>query len=301
MSAAIGLCWAMQRLNVIGTGRVGQTLARLWHERGLCQVQDLLARRTASAQQAQAFIGAGRAVASLADLREAELWLLSVPDSQVAEVATQLADTLRAGGRPVPPALVFHCSGFLPASALAPLQVLGWAAASAHPVLNFASPEAGVARFAGTPCGMEGDPAACKVLWPLFEAIGGACFEVQGEHKPLYHGAAVIASNFLVVLQAIAREAWQAAGVPADMVPRVNEALVRATLENTLALGPAGAIVGPAARGDTEVVRLQGDCVAQWHPEAGRIYREMSVLARRLATTGSTLPATDGTPPTPSA
>ncbi len=283
----------MQRLNVIGTGRVGQTLARLWQERGLCQVQDLLTRSEASAAKAQAFIGAGRVAAGLDELREAELWMISVPDSQVAEVAARLAESLRARGL-TRPALAFHCSGFLPAAAMAPLQALGWTAASVHPVLNFASPEAGVARFAGTPCGLEGDATAKDTLRPLFEAIGGECFEVQGEHKPLYHGAAVFASNFLIVLQAIGREAWQAAGVPADMVPRVNEALVRATLENTLALGPAGAIVGPAARGDTAVVQMQGDRVAQWHPEAGRIYREMSVLARRLAVTGSTLPPADG-------
>lgn len=279
----------MQRLNVIGTGRVGQTLARLWQERGRCQVQDLLARSPESAVRAQAFIGSGRVAAGLDDLREAELWMLSVPDTQVADVADRLAEALRARSQ-VRPAWVFHCSGFLPAAALAPLQALGWQAASVHPVLNFASPEAGVARFAGTPCGLEGDAAAKDTLRPLFEAIGGVCFEVQGEHKPLYHGAAVIASNFLIVLQALAREAWLASGVPPEMVPRVNEALVRATLENTLALGPAGAIVGPAARGDTAVVQMQGDRVSQWHPEAGRIYREMSVLARRLATTGTTLP-----------
>ena len=280
----------MLRLNVIGTGRVGQTLARLWQTHGLCQVQDLLARTPGSAPKAQAFIGGGRATDALDDLREADVWLITVPDTQVAEVATQLATSLRQR-QLTTSALALHCSGFLPAATLAPLQALGWQVASVHPVLNFASPEAGVARFAGTPCGLEGDAAAKQALRPLFEAIGGECFEVQQEHKPLYHGAAVIASNFMVVLQAMAREAWQAAGVPPEMVPRVNEALVRATLENTLALGPAGAIVGPAARGDTEVVRMQGDCIAQWHPEAGRIYREMSVLARRLATTGSTLPA----------
>lgn len=280
----------MLRLNVIGTGRVGQTLARLWQERGLCQVQDLMARHPDSAARAQAFIGNGWVCRNMDEMREADLWMVTVPDSQVAEVAAQLAQCLQS--RQVPPAsLAFHCSGFLPASALVPLQSLGWQAASVHPVLNFASPQAGVARFAGTPCGLEGDAHAKLTLQSLFEAIGGECFDVQPEHKSLYHGAAVFASNFMVVLQAIAREAWQSAGVPTHMIPRVNEALVRATLENTLTLGPAGAIVGPAARGDAAVVRMQGECVSQWHPEAGQIYRDMSVLARRLATTGSTLPA----------
>lgn len=279
----------MTSLNVIGTGRVGQTVARLWQQQGLCQVQDLLARSQASAAQAAAFIGAGRVASSLTELREADLWMLSVPDTQVAAVATDLAQALRARGT-VRPAIAFHCSGFLQASALGPLQALGWQAASVHPVLNFASPEAGVARFAGTPCGLEGDEAAVAALQPLFAGVGGVCFPVISEHKPLYHAAAVFASNFTVVLQAIGQEAWQAAGVPPDMVPRVHEALLRATIENTLALGPARAITGPAARGDAQVVQQQGEQVARWHPEAGRIYQDMSVLARRLAVQGSTLP-----------
>ena len=279
----------MRRLNVVGTGRVGQTLARLWHAQGLLHVQDLLASRPERAAAAQAFIGSGRVAHRLDEFRPADLWMLTVPDTQIGSVAAELAQALLASGQAAP-ALVFHCSGFLPAAALAPLQALGWAAASVHPVLSFASPEASVARFAGTPCGVEGDLAAIEHIRPLFEAIGGQCFEVHSEHKPLYHGAAVMASNFLVVLQAMAREAWQAAGVPAALVPQVNEALVRATVDNTLALGPARAIVGPAARGDTQVVQQQGDCIAHWHPEAGCIYREMSVLARRLAVTGRTLP-----------
>ena len=280
----------MTTLNVIGTGRVGQTLAHLWQRQGLCQVQDLLPRSEASAAKPAAFTGAGRVAASLAALREADLWMLSVPDTQVAAVAAALAQALRAKGA-LRPAIVFHCSGFLQACALAPLQALGWQAASVHPVLNFASPEAGVARFAGTPCGLEGDEAAVAALQPLFAGVGGVCFPVISEHKPLYHAAAVFASNFATVLQAIGQEAWRSAGVPQDMVPRVHEALLRATVENTLALGPARAITGPAARGDTQVVQAQGEHVARWHPEAGRIYQDMSVLARRLAVQGSTLPS----------
>ena len=275
------------RLNVIGTGRVGQTRAHLWQREGLCEVQDLLSRHPGRTASAARFIGAGRVATDMSDLCEAELWMISVPDAQVAQVAAGLARQVREHSWQRAP-VVFHCSGFLPAAALAPLQALGWQAASAHPVLNFASPETGVTQFAGTPCGLEGQAAALAVLRPLLQAIGAVCFDVTEASKPLYHGAAVIASNFLIVLQALAREAWAEAGVPAELVPQVNAALVRATLDNTLKLGPAGAIVGPAARGDTEVVERQGACVAQWHAEAGEIYRTMSVLARRLAVTGST-------------
>ncbi len=282
-------------LNVVGCGRVGQTLARLLHERGLCQVQDLKARSPESAHRAASFIGAGQAVDTLAAMRPAELWMLSVPDTQVQAVASELATVW-----PGPPGhrtpMAFHCSGFLQAAAMAALGGRGCTLASVHPVLNFASASTGVAQFPGTPCGIEGEATALDILRPLLEGIGGRCFAVQSEHKALYHAAAVFSSNYLVVLQAIAREAWLAAGVPQELLPDVHAALLQATVTNTLALGPAGAITGPAARGDTAVVHQQGERVHQWHPEAAAIYRQMAVLARRLAVRGHTTPEDSNTP-----
>lgn len=289
----------MIRLNVIGCGRVGTTLATLLQREGVCQVQDLFSRTPETARAAAQFIGAGAAVAQMADMRPAEVWMLSVPDAQVAAVAGELS--LSAGSLTPPhgraPA-VFHCSGFLPASALGALQTVGWQAASAHPVMNFANPAQCVSQFRGTPCGLEGDEAAAAVLHELLTAIGGECFAVPTESKPLYHAAAVFSSNFMAVLQAIAQEGWAAAGVPEALMPRIHAALLRGSVDNLLALGPAKAITGPAARGDAAVVAAQGAQVSQWHPEAGEIYRAMSVLARRLATTGFTLSPVDvGLPP----
>lgn len=275
----------MLKLNVIGCGRVGTTLAALLQHGGLCQIQHLYSRTAASAHHAARFIGAGSVVTQLADLQAAPVWMLSVPDSQVAMVAQELAAL--APGHPQPPT-VFHCSGFLSANSLSALQALGWQAASAHPVLNFADPAQCVAQFQGVPCGLEGDAPATNLLNSLLSGIGGRCFPVSSDAKPLYHAAAVFSSNFMAVLQALAREAWREAGVPEAHIPVIHQSLLQGSVQNLLALGPAKAITGPAARGDMRVVNAQAGVVTQWHPEAGEIYRQMSVLARRLAATGST-------------
>ena len=283
----------MKTLNVIGCGRVGQTLARLWQQQGLYAVQDLHARSIASAAQAAQFIGSGRPVADLAGMRPADVWMLTVPDAQVAAIAAELAQVVPAtdpagtADTMATQPIAFHCSGFLAAAVLEPLRERGWKIASAHPMLNFASPETGVRQFAGTPCGLEGDGLAVTVLISALTEVGGECFTVSSEFKPLYHAGAVFSSNFMVVLQGIACDAWRAAGVPDRMLPRLNAALLQSTVTNVVNLGPAQALTGPAARGDSAVIEAQGEIVAKWNPLAGEAYRTLSLLARRLAQSGT--------------
>jgi predicted short-subunit dehydrogenase-like oxidoreductase (DUF2520 family) len=271
--------------NVIGCGRVGQTLAALLHQQGQVQVQDMYSRSLSSAEQAAKFVGAGQPVADLADMRAADVWLLSVPDAQVAAAAQGLAE---AQGAKLVGAIVFHNSGFLSAEELQPLQALGCHVASAHPVLNFASPDTGVRQFAGTPCGLEGDAKALAWLHTALTAIGGRCFEIASADKPLYHAAAVFSSNFTVVLQGIAQDAWRSAGVPPELMRPLTEALLKSTVDNVLAMGPAQALTGPAARGDTAVVQAQGEVVTQWSAPAGEVYKTLSELAALLKKDGQT-------------
>ena len=49
----------MQRLNVIGCGRVGQTMARLLFEKKQVNLQDLHSRHVSNAEKAAHFLGAG--------------------------------------------------------------------------------------------------------------------------------------------------------------------------------------------------------------------------------------------------
>ena len=276
---------ALPTLNLIGAGRVGQTLAHLWTRHAVLQVQDVLTRSTARAQAALDFIApgasSGRALAHIADMRAADIWLLAVPDAQIAACAQDLAR--HAGQRGDASALAFHCSGAQSAELLMPLRDMGWSLASAHPVLSFASAQTAVAQFAGTPCALEGDAAACDTLRPLFTAIGGACFGVRSQDKVLYHAAAVLGTNFAPVLQALAEEAWRASGMPDALVLRLRERLLRNAVDNIVALGPQKALTGPAARGDHAAIARQADVVAAWDPQAAAAYRALSDLALRMA------------------
>jgi predicted short-subunit dehydrogenase-like oxidoreductase (DUF2520 family) len=274
----------LRSLNLIGGGRVGRTLARLWHASRTFQVQDVLTTSSASAAQAVEFIGAGRPVSALAEMRAADLWMLAVPDREIAVAAMQLAQA--AQDRGMKPALAWHCSGALSSATLAPLRALGWPVASAHCILSFAAPASAVQQFAGTPCGLEGDAPVLQTLQASFTAIGAECFTVAAQDKMLYHAAAVFATNFLPVLQVLANDLWRDSGVPAAMLPRLSADLLRHAVENVMTLGPAAALTGPAARGDRALVQAQGEAVAHWDADAGDAYRALSRLALRIARDG---------------
>lgn len=278
-------------LNLIGGGRVGQTLARLWHLQNTFAVQDVLTTSLASAQSAVDFVGAGKAVTHMHAMRNTEVWMLAVPDAQVATVARSMAAQLQH----MPPAIVFHCSGALDASALEPLATLGWKVASAHCILSFASAATALDQFPGTPCALEGDAAACATLHTAFTAIGARCFPIHSQDKVLYHAAAVFATNFLPVLQALAEDAWKATGVPEVLLPSLRSSLLANAVANIQRLGPAGALTGPAARGDVAAIARQAQAVTQWDPQAGTAYEALSALALRMANASRDTTATPAT------
>ncbi|CAD9223559.1 conserved hypothetical protein [Burkholderia cenocepacia] len=272
----------MSRLTIVGAGRVGKTLGNLIVANRVVDVGQIYDRDIACARAAVAFVGAGRPVDDLDRVEPADIWLLSVPDTRLRDVADQLARRFEHDAR----SIVAHCSGALGSDVLAPLRAIGWAAASAHPVLSFADPGTAVFQFEGTPVGIEGDPDACRVWGETLAAIGARCFEILSEQKTLYHGAAVIASNFLPVLASLSSELWRSAGLPEALMQDMLRTLVRNATDNLLALGPRDALTGPAARGDTEVVHAHVRAIGAWDPAARDAYDALSILAARLAKNG---------------
>lgn len=269
-------------LNIIGAGRVGQTLARLWQQQHSFTLQGVACRTLASAEAACHFIGAGRPC-TLAEMPPAQVWMLAVPDREIASVAQQLAQQVAQVPANAPPPLVFHCAGASGSELLAPLAARGWHTASAHCILSFAQPETACTQFPGTVCALEGDASACAQLHSSFTAIGAQCFALRREDKLLYHAAAVFATNFVPVLQSVAEDAWVASGVPAPWLPHLRATLLRNAVDNITALGPARALTGPAARGDHAHIARQSQVVHQWQPAAGQAYDALSTLALELA------------------
>lgn len=269
----------MKTLAIIGCGAVGRTLGRLFHEASVFQIGDVVNRSPESAQAAVQFMGAGRAVATLAELQPAEVYLVGAADDAVAGLAAALA----ACGVIGPGTIAFHVSGALSSSALAPLASRGAALASVHPVRSFADPLESARSFAGTWCGLEGDAEALATLEQAFSGIGGRTFPVEAKFKTIYHAGSVLVCNYLTALVEAGVKAYGKGGLPRSTALEVMEPLVRGTVDNIFRVGVAQALTGPIARGDCATVSHQVAALEQWDGELAQLYRVLGRIAVELS------------------
>lgn len=234
MQAAIGIA---------GSGRVAQALGRVLTERGECVVA-VANRRPDHASAAADFIGQGARPARYEELPAlCNRLLIAVADDAIEMVAQAVAEAGFCRG------IVLHTSGLHGSGVLRPLARNGNAVGSMHPLQTIPSREQGLAALVGAFYALSGDAAA--VVWgrELVEKMGGKAVTVSDEKKPLYHAAAVIASNYTVVLVDAACELMKLAGFGHEEALAALAPLVTASARNALA-DPVGALTGPVARGD---------------------------------------------------
>lgn len=265
-------------LNLIGPGRLGQTLARLWHEQGLVSINSIVGNTWARTRAAYEFIGAGTAT-TWEHLAPANITLIATPDDVLEASANRLANS----GCMRPGDIVLHCSGALASTILASLKNCGVHVASIHPLKSFATPSLAIKNFAGTYCGHEGDAAALETLLPLFSAIGANCFAISPAQKTLYHASAVLACNAMVALMHAALQSMAAAGVPPETTWPALRPLIDGTLSNIDKLGTEGALTGPIMRGDTQTVARQLAALNALDPQLGEVYAALGKLATLIA------------------
>ena len=215
-------------VNVIGAGRVGSAIAARLGERGL-----------------------------LAENDGAELVLLCVPDSAIADVAS----SLERGP------WVAHVSGATPLVALDPHD----RRFGLHPLQTFTrsrGPEQLDGAFAAVTS--ENEEARERGFW-LARTLGLEAFALAESARPLYHAGAAIASNYLVTLHRVAAELFRVAGAPPEgLVP-----LMRRTIDNGFEL------TGPIERGDWATVDAHRRAIRAVRPELEPLYDVLAEATSR--------------------
>ncbi len=234
-------------IGIVGQGRVGRALAAALADAGYETGEP-----------------AGRG-----EIPSGDAILLCVPDAEIPAAAHTVA-----GAAP----FVGHVSGATPLRALEPAGVQAF---GLHPLQTITGP--GV-DLRGCGCAIAGSTfEAVELAREIALRLGMEPIEIADGERPAYHAAASIASNFLVTLEGAAEAVAGGAGIEPDEARRLLGPLVRATVENWIALGPQAALTGPVARGDEATVATQRAAVADTAPELLELFDALVNRTRELA------------------
>jgi predicted short-subunit dehydrogenase-like oxidoreductase (DUF2520 family) len=236
-------------VSVIGAGRLGIVLARALNAQGY-HIKSLVARRLRNARKAAALLDDKPKTFAASQIRflpQADLFLICVPDDQIASVAIELSK-LRLDGEP----LAFHTSGALSSDVLSILKEQGWSVGSLHPLISVSGPDAPIN---GAFWCVEGDRRAMRSGKALVKALGGTSFSIPSAEKPLYHAAAVMTSGNVVALFDVALEMLVQSGLTRKLARQILQPLLASTVRSLETKDPAQALTGTFSRGDVETVK----------------------------------------------
>ena len=152
-----------------------------------------------------------------------------------------------------------------------------------HPLQTIPSPGQGLVALPGAFYSLCGAPGAVQWGGQLVSTLGGKAVIISDEQKPLYHAAAVMASNYTVVLVDAAARLLRLAGFEQEEALAALTPLVTTSAANALA-DPVAALTGPVARGDLSTLKqhlkaLDGSGIIRF----ADFYRAAGLLALQIA------------------
>ena len=207
---------------------------------------------------------------------ETDVVLLSVRDDAITPLAESLARARAVSERHV----ILHLSGAQGQEALGPLVSSRAALGSFHPLQTIVEPELAPARLKGAWAAVEGMPRAVEAGERIAQDLGMRPFRIATKAKPIYHAGAVFASNYLVVVEAVAQRLLRHAGLSDADAWAALRPLALGTIENLSRHEPREALTGPVIRGDTATIARHLESLAV---DDAKLYRALGRAALELA------------------
>lgn len=202
--------------------------------------------------------------------------ILAVRDDAIKPLAESLARSRAIGERHV----VLHLSGAQGQEALGALVGSRAALGSLHPLQTIVEPEQTPQRLKGAWAAVEGMPLAVETGEQIARDLGMRPFRIATKSKAIYHAGAVFASNYLVVVEAVAQRLLRHAGLSDAEAWAALRPLVEGTFENLTRYEPREALTGPLARGDTATIVRHLESLTL---DDAKLYRALGRAALELA------------------
>ena len=233
----------MQRVSIIGMGRMGRALAVALPSSGY-ELDRLFVRSDAAALPGDL----AKFAAKLADAErvDSDIVFITTRDNEIEGAAAALSEKVAAGS------FVFHTSGSKSSTALNVLKTVGCSIGSLHPLVSVSDPALGPERFSGSFFCVEGESSAAALGQEIAISLGGRPFSIDTQFKTLYHAAAVTACGHLVALFDAAVEMMGRTGLSPEKAKEILLPLVSSTVDNLARQSTSEALTGTFARADSE-------------------------------------------------
>lgn len=246
-------------VNIIGGGKVGQTLGHLLTKLNLAEVNQVYCRDLQHSVEACRFIGGGKPINNLSKLTFAHINIITTRDNAIKSTCENIVS--KAAFK-FDKAIFVHCSGAQSAQdALMSVKNKGALIASCHPAISFSSPIHTIHSYTGAFCGIEGDAEACMTLSNLFSELCFKPFNLQSEKKELYHAACVTSNNFIYALGHMATQMFICSGVEGKLSMELTTSIMRNAMENLGVLPFNDVLSGPIARADIDTLSKHKESV----------------------------------------
>ena len=261
-----------ERVFIIGPGHVGRGLFRAFRASGV-EVVGLHGKRPSGIATSTGTIpaDASRANVGIVCVRDTQL------DDTIAEVSVAAADGRIARG-----AVIVHTSAIAEPAGLKALSEAGFPTGTFHPLVPFSDPDVSADLLRKGWVGIDGDNAAKNASRRLAGHLGARTLEIPAGKKGAYHAAAVISSNFPVVLASVAGRLLHEIGIPDASAYQAVESLMSGALANMKQMLPDDALTGPIVRADAETVGKHLRAL-HGHDAALEVYRALSAAAVEIA------------------
>jgi predicted short-subunit dehydrogenase-like oxidoreductase (DUF2520 family) len=263
-------------VSVVGAGRVGTAVAVLLGRAGHRIVA--ISGRGPTSDRASRFLSDVPFLDPTDAARAGELVLIGVPDDQIPAIVGRIADAggFRSGQ------WVAHLSGASGLDVLSAGRAAGARPLALHPLQTFPDVAGALERLPGCAMAVTAEDAEGYAVGERIAAdLMARPFRLDDAMRPLYHAAAVFASNYLIVVSAIAEDLFGRAGVPEPLGAMLP--LQRASLDNVERLGSAEALTGPAVRGDATTIERNLVALRGSRPDAVAAYVVLCRAALSLA------------------
>lgn len=264
-----------ERVFILGAGQVGTGLFRALRAAGV----DVLALH--SHRPSPVATSSGPLPAALGD---ANTVIVAVRDEQIDDALAELVDSTASSGRRrlASGTVIVHTSGGAEPELMTRMSDFGVSGGTFHPLVPFSNPERAPELLRRAWIGIDGDDPARATSRRLAGHLGARTLEIPPGMKSFYHAAAVISSNFPVVLAAVATGILTDTGIPEKSAQRAVHSLMEAAVSNIADTPPADALTGPVVRGDADTVHRHLQALRH-NPDARALYRRLSFAALEIA------------------